>query len=48
MGNRIKEVEGTSVKQYLVAPSMGGGFESTDLITDASGSDRDRLSLQLL
>ncbi|NJR19365.1 MAG: hypothetical protein HC785_29265 [Calothrix sp. CSU_2_0] len=37
-GNRIKAVEGNQERRFLVAPAMGGGLESTDLITDGSGN----------
>jgi RHS repeat-associated protein len=37
-GNRIKAIEGNQQRQFLVAPAMGGGLESTDLITDGSGN----------
>jgi RHS repeat-associated protein len=38
VGNRVKAVEGTQERRFLVAPAMGGGLESTDLITDGSGN----------
>ncbi|MBD2468818.1 Ig-like domain-containing protein [Nostoc sp. FACHB-145] len=37
-GNRVKAVEGTQERRFLVAPAMGGGLQSTDLITDSSGN----------
>ncbi|GAA6619287.1 putative Ig domain-containing protein [Scytonema sp. NUACC26] len=37
-GNRIKAVSGSTERRFLVAPAMGGGLESTDLITDAAGN----------
>jgi RHS repeat-associated protein len=37
-GNRVKAVEGTQERRFLVAPAMGGGLQSTDLITDGSGN----------
>jgi RHS repeat-associated protein len=37
-GNRIREISGTGVKNYLVAPNLGNGLESTDLVTDGSGN----------
>ncbi|MCC5640462.1 hypothetical protein LC593_32470 [Nostoc sp. CHAB 5844] len=37
-GNRVKAVEGAQERRFLVAPAMGGGLQSTDLITDGSGN----------
>jgi YD repeat-containing protein len=37
-GNRIGETSGTSSKNYLVAPNLTNGLESTDLVTDGSGN----------
>jgi YD repeat-containing protein len=37
-GNRIGEVSGGSTKNYLVAPNLGNGLASTDLVTDGSGN----------
>jgi RHS repeat-associated protein len=37
-GNRIGEVSGGNTKNYLVAPNLGNGLESTDLVTDGSGN----------
>ncbi|WP_206758537.1 putative Ig domain-containing protein [Nostoc punctiforme] len=37
-GNRVKAIEGTQERRFLVAPAMGGGLQSTDLITDSSGN----------
>ncbi|WP_414574058.1 RHS repeat-associated core domain-containing protein [Nostoc sp. CCY 9925] len=37
-GNRVKEIQGNQERRFLVAPAMGGGLESTDLITDGSGN----------
>jgi RHS repeat-associated protein len=37
-GNRVKAVEGSQERRFLVAPAMGGGLESTDLITDGNGN----------
>jgi RHS repeat-associated protein len=37
-GNRIGEVSGGSTKNYLVAPNLGNGLESTDLVTDGNGN----------
>ena len=37
-GNRVKEIEGSQERRFLVAPAMGGGLESTDLITDGNGN----------
>jgi RHS repeat-associated protein len=37
-GNRIGEVSGGNTKNYLVAPNLGDGLESTDLVTDGSGN----------
>ncbi|WP_392530127.1 RHS repeat-associated core domain-containing protein [Nostoc sp. C117] len=37
-GNRVKEIQGNQERRILVAPAMGGGLESTDLITDGSGN----------
>ncbi len=37
-GRRVAATEGTSQRRFLVAPAMGGGLESTDLISDANGN----------
>jgi RHS repeat-associated protein len=37
-GNRIGEVGGGNTKNYLVAPNLGNGLESTDLVTDGNGN----------
>ncbi|NES96694.1 MAG: RHS repeat protein, partial [Desertifilum sp. SIO1I2] len=37
-GHRVKAKEGNEVRQFLVAPAMGGGLESTDLIADGNGN----------
>jgi RHS repeat-associated protein len=37
-GNRIQAVSGSTERRFLVAPAMGGGLESTDLITDGNGN----------
>lgn len=37
-GNRIKAIEGTEQRSFLVVPVMGSGLESTDLIADGSGN----------
>jgi RHS repeat-associated protein len=37
-GNRIREVSGGNTKNYLVAPNLGNGLESTDLVTDGNGN----------
>nr|WP_242054671.1 putative Ig domain-containing protein [Nostoc sp. FACHB-190] len=37
-GNRVKAIEGMQERRFLVAPAMGGGLQSTDLITDGSGN----------
>jgi RHS repeat-associated protein len=37
-GRRMGENSGTSQLRYLVAPSMGGGLDVQDLITDGSGN----------
>jgi RHS repeat-associated protein len=37
-GNRIKEISGANTKNYLVAPNVYDGLESTDLVTDGSGN----------
>jgi RHS repeat-associated protein len=37
-GNRIKSVEGTGQRSFLVAPVMGEGLDSTDLIADGNGN----------
>jgi RHS repeat-associated protein len=37
-GNRIGEVSGGNIKNYLVAPNLGNGLESTDLVTDGNGN----------
>jgi RHS repeat-associated protein len=37
-GNRIGEVSGSNAKNYLVAPNLGNGLASTDLVTDGSGN----------
>jgi RHS repeat-associated protein len=37
-GRRIGEKEGTTERRYLVAPTMGGGLDVQDLITDGAGN----------
>ncbi|WP_249070105.1 RHS repeat domain-containing protein [Argonema antarcticum] len=37
-GRRVAATEGSSQRRFLVAPAMGGGLESTDLISDANGN----------
>jgi RHS repeat-associated protein len=37
-GNRVGAIEGTDVRQFLVAPAMGSGLESSEAIGDASGN----------
>jgi RHS repeat-associated protein len=37
-GNRIREIGASGTKNYLVAPNLGNGLESTDLVTDANGN----------
>jgi RHS repeat-associated protein len=37
-GNRIGEVSSNGAKNYLVAPNLGNGLASTDLVTDGSGN----------
>jgi RHS repeat-associated protein len=37
-GNRIGEVSGGNTKNYLVAPNLGNGLESTGLVTDGNGN----------
>jgi RHS repeat-associated protein len=37
-GNRIGEISGGNTKNYLVAPNLGNGLESTDLVTDGNGN----------
>jgi RHS repeat-associated protein len=37
-GNRIGEVSTNGSKNYLVAPNLGNGLASTDLVTDGSGN----------
>jgi RHS repeat-associated protein len=37
-GNRIGEVSGGYTKNYLVAPNLINGLESTDLVTDGNGN----------
>jgi RHS repeat-associated protein len=37
-GNRVKALEGSQERRFLVAPAMGGGLESSDLITDGNGN----------
>jgi RHS repeat-associated protein len=37
-GNRIGEVSSNGTKNYLVAPNLSNGLESTDLVTDGSGN----------
>jgi RHS repeat-associated protein len=37
-GNRIGETSNTGSKNYLVAPNLTNGLESTDLVIDASGN----------
>jgi RHS repeat-associated protein len=38
LGDRIGEVSGGNTKNYLVAPNLGNGLESTDLVTDGNGN----------
>jgi RHS repeat-associated protein len=38
LGNRIGEVSSNGAKNYLIAPNLGNGLESTDLVTDGSGN----------
>jgi RHS repeat-associated protein len=37
-GNRVRAIEGSDVRQFLVAPAMGSGLESSEAIGDASGN----------
>jgi RHS repeat-associated protein len=37
-GNRIREISGGNTKNYLVAPNLANGLDSTDLVTDGSGN----------
>jgi RHS repeat-associated protein len=37
-GRRIGENDGTTQRRYLVDPSMGGGLDVQDLVTDGSGN----------
>jgi RHS repeat-associated protein len=37
-GNRIREISGANTKNYLVAPNLQNGLDSTDLVTDGSGN----------
>ena len=37
-GNRVGAIEGNEVRQFLVAPGMGSGLNSTDLIADVNGN----------
>jgi RHS repeat-associated protein len=37
-GNRIGEVSSNGTKNYLVAPNLGNGLDSTDLVTDGNGN----------
>jgi len=37
-GNRVKAVEGSQERRFLVTPTGGSGLESTDLMADASGN----------
>ncbi|WP_206758273.1 putative Ig domain-containing protein [Nostoc sp. FACHB-190] len=37
-GNRVKAIEETQERRFLVAPAMSSGLQSTDLITDGSGN----------
>lgn len=37
-GNRVGAIDGTEVRQFLVAPGMGSGLNSTDLIADGNGN----------
>jgi RHS repeat-associated protein len=37
-GNRIRAIGGSQERQFLVAPAMGGGLQSTDLIADGNGN----------
>jgi hypothetical protein len=34
----VGAIEGSEVRQFLVAPGMGSGLNSTDLISDGSGN----------
>ena len=36
--NRVGAIEGSEVRQFLVAPGMGSGLNSTDLIADGNGN----------
>jgi RHS repeat-associated protein len=37
-GKRVRAIEGSEVRQFLVAPAMGSGLESSEAIGDASGN----------
>ena len=37
-GRRVAATEGTAQRRFLVAPAMGSGLESTDLIADGNGN----------
>ncbi len=37
-GNRVRAILGNDTRQFLVAPSMGSGLQSTDLIADGNGN----------
>jgi RHS repeat-associated protein len=37
-GNRVRAIEGTDVRQFLVAPAMGRGLESSEAIGDVDGN----------
>jgi RHS repeat-associated protein len=37
-GDRIKAMDGTNVRQFLMAPAMGSGLQSTDLVSDENGN----------
>jgi len=37
-GRRITSTNGGETRQFLIAPVMGGGLDSTDMMTDANGN----------
>ncbi|MEC5032982.1 MAG: RHS repeat-associated core domain-containing protein [Oscillatoria sp. PMC 1051.18] len=37
-GKRVRASDGNGVRQFLVAPAMGSGLESTDLMSDGNGN----------
>jgi RHS repeat-associated protein len=37
-GRRITSTTGNETRQFLIAPVMGGGLDSTDMMTDGSGN----------